>query len=121
MQNRMKWSSAPAVRGTPCSVSVPGDPVIRARLVTAVQRAVAAKPVDERDVLGSLYAATRDRTRELRQEGRRAEEALMILKRESAEAATVVGSTDPAASAARMAVLIQHVVRWSVATYYATN
>ena len=122
MQDRLRWSyAAPGLRSTVHN-STPGDPIVRARMVAAVGRALAASASDERDALASLYAATRDRTRELRHDGRRAEEALMILKREvSADAERTVGPKDSASYPPRIAVLLQHVVRWCVACYYAAN
>jgi hypothetical protein len=115
MTNRLKWDlSIPVSRTT--APALPGDPLIKARLVSAVGRAAFATGAAERDAMSLLYAATRERTRELREDGRRAEEALMALKREVASY-TIGIDADPA----RVASLVQNVIRWCVAAYYDAN
>jgi hypothetical protein len=96
--------------------SHPGDPVLGARLASAVRASVGGDFRTNRRVLDDLYVAVRDRTRELRTDGRRAEEALMMVKHEVMDLLPL-----RAVDAGRAGELIQMIVRWSVAAYYGAN
>ena len=68
-----------------------------------------------------LYHAVRERAVELKGAGWRADQALMAVKREVA--GCVAGTVAPHAGpdAARVPALLDAVVRWTVATFYAGN
>jgi hypothetical protein len=117
MQNRLNEAlSSPGFRpDSPRTVDA-GDPAVALRLAAAVRAGARADLRVSRRTLDALYVAVRDRIRELRQDGRRAEEALMVVKREVMHSLPA-GAVD----ASRAGELVQLVVRWSVAAYYATN
>lgn len=117
MHNRLKWEQDSLARRAIRPLPIPTrDPVLGARLAAAVSGAVQSDILRNRTALDALCTAVRDRARELRAEGRRADEALMALKRE----VTALLPNQPS-DPIRGEQLVQLVVRWCVAEYYAAN
>jgi hypothetical protein len=94
-----------------------GDaPCAATRLAAAVRAGAHDGILRNRQALDALYLAVRDRVRELHADGRRAEQALMIVKHEVMSTISQVGL-----DAIHAAEIVQLVVRWSVSAYYAAN
>jgi hypothetical protein len=117
MHNRLNWEQDSLARRAIRPLPMPTrDHGLGARLAAAVSAAVQSDILRNRPALDALCAAVRDRARELRAEGRRADEALMVLKRE-VTALLPNQQSDPF----RAEQVVQLVVRWCVAEYYAAN
>jgi hypothetical protein len=101
---------------------IPSPPLVWvARVEEGVGAALCAQRPQVHQGFQLLYHAVRDRAVELKQDGWRADQVLMAVKRDVAGCAATVTTLECGADVSRLPALLDAVVRWCVEAYYISD